>query len=161
MNITRQEHPSSSLKTPRGEASKPTRTSDLSPADLGAKAVEAIKAGFDTAHEQFYGYRQAEQPVECVTCRLRASLPVPRPELARQPAALRAAPLAPRAQRKVYFESTGGFVDCPVYARSDLAPGDALTGPAIVEQMDTTTVLPPGFTARVDVAFNLRLARGR
>jgi len=133
----------------------------LLPSDLGARAMEAIKAGFDSAHEQFYGYRQAGQPVECVTCRLRAALPAPRPELARQPEASRAGPLAPRSERKVFFESIGGFVDCPVYARSDLAPGDVLTGPAIVEQMDTTTVLPPGFTARVDVAFNLRLARGR
>jgi len=133
----------------------------LSPADLGARAMDAIKAGFDAAHEQFYGYRQAGQPVECVTCRLRAALPVPRPALARQPEASRAGSLAPRAERKVFFESTGGFVTCPVYARSDLAPGDILTGPAIVEQMDTTTVLPPGFTARVDAAFNLRLARGR
>jgi N-methylhydantoinase A len=133
----------------------------LSPSDLGANTMEAIKTGFDSAHEQFYGYRQVEQPVECVTCRLRASLPVPRPELARQPSASRAGPPAPRAERKVFFESVGGFVDCPVYVRSDFAPGDALKGPAIVEQMDTTTVLPPDFTAHIDVAFNLRLTRGR
>jgi len=129
--------------------------------DLGAQAMDAVKAGFDAAHEQFYGYRQPEQEAECVTFRLRASLPVPRPELAGQAAAERTGPLTPRVRRKAFFESAGGFVDCPVYARDDLRPGDALAGPAIVEQMDTTTVLPPDFVARVDAVSNLRLARDR
>jgi N-methylhydantoinase A len=125
--------------------------------DLGAPAMDAVKAGFDAAHEQFYGYRQPEQEAECVTFRLRASLPVPRPELAGQAAAERSGSLTAQATRKVFFESAGGFVDCPVYARRDLRPGDTLDGPAIVEQMDTTTVLPLDFTAEVDAVSNLRL----
>jgi N-methylhydantoinase A len=121
--------------------------------------MDAVKAGFDKAHKQFYGYRQPEQEAECVTFRLRASLPVPRPKLAGRSATGRAGSLVPRARRKVFFESAGGFVDCPVYARGDLRPSVVLAGPAIVEQMDTTTVLPPDFAARVDTVSNLRLAR--
>ena len=65
--------------------------------------------------------------------------------------------LAPVAARKVYFDDAGGFVDCPVYERNGLSPGDVLQGPAIVEQMDATTVIPPDFRARVDEFSNLLL----
>jgi N-methylhydantoinase A len=124
---------------------------------LGAQAMNAVKAGFDTAHAQFYGFSQLEQEVECVTFRLRASLPVPRVELAGPAPAARIKALQPRSRREVFFEDVDGFVDCAVYARADLRPGDVLDGPAIVDQMDTTTVLPPHFRARVDAVSNLRL----
>jgi len=129
--------------------------------DLGARSMDAVKAGFDAAHEQFYGYRQQDQETECVTFRLRASLPVPRPELVGEVSGGRTEALAPRTTRSVFFEQAAGFLECPVYARNDLRPGDMLKGPAIVEQMDTTTVLPPGFTAKVDAVCNLRLGRDR
>ena len=119
--------------------------------------MDAVKVGFDTAHEQFYGFSQPEQEAECVTFRLRASLPVPRAELAGPAPAARIAALQARSRREVFFEDLDGFVDCAVYARADLRPGDVLDGPAIVEQMDTTTVLPPYFRARVDAVSNLRL----
>ena len=92
-------------------------------------------------------------------CYQPAPLPAPRPELAGPAAGKRSAALSARARRHVFFESADGFVDCAVYARGDLRPDDVLRGPAIVEQMDTTTVLPPDFTARVDAIGNLRLAR--
>jgi N-methylhydantoinase A len=124
---------------------------------LAGQAMDAVKAGFDLAHEQFYGFAQAQQEVECVTFRLRASLPVPRPELSGPAPEERSEVLQPRSRREVFFDESDGFVDCAVYARADLRPGDVLDGPAIVEQMDTTTVLPPQFRARVDAVSNLRL----
>ena len=57
---------------------------------------------------------------------------------------------ARKGTRKVYFEEAGGYVDCDTYERSRLAAGNVIAGPAIVEQMDTTTVIPPGQTATVD-----------
>ncbi len=57
---------------------------------------------------------------------------------------------AHKGTRKVYFEEAGGYVDCDTYERSRLAAGNVITGPAVIEQMDTTTVLPPGETATVD-----------
>jgi N-methylhydantoinase A len=60
----------------------------------------------------------------------------------------------------VYFDESDGFGDCPVYARVDLRPGDVLEGPAIIEQMDATTVVPPRFRATVDRHLNLYLATG-
>lgn len=55
-----------------------------------------------------------------------------------------------KGTRKVYFEEAGDYVDCVTYERSRVAAGNVISGPAIIEQMDTTTVLPPGETAKVD-----------
>ncbi|HXC75877.1 MAG TPA: hypothetical protein VNU19_02390 [Candidatus Acidoferrum sp.] len=60
------------------------------------------------------------------------------------------------SHRPVWFESVG-FVDTEVYVRSDLAPGDRIVGPAIVEQEDTTTVVDPEMLAVTDGHGNLIL----
>jgi N-methylhydantoinase A len=67
----------------------------------------------------------------------------------------------PRGTRSVYFETTSAWADCPVYWRDDLAAGAALKGPAIVEQIDSTTVLYPGDRARVDPHGNILMTVGR
>ena len=59
--------------------------------------------------------------------------------------------------RPVYFGGTGWVRDCPVAQRETLPPGTRLPGPMIVEQMDTTTVVPPDFDLEVDAATNLIL----
>ena len=63
------------------------------------------------------------------------------------------------ASRRVYFEQAPGFVDCPVYAREACLPGDRFGGPAIIEQMDCTTVVPPGWRVEVDDLLNLLLRK--
>jgi N-methylhydantoinase A len=93
-----------------------------------------------------------------VTFRLRAWLALPRHELLRVNLPPRAGVPKPAGTREVYFEESGGFVRCAVYERGELRPGDELAGPAIIEQMDATTVLPPAFTARVDAHYNLMIA---
>ena len=67
--------------------------------------------------------------------------------------------LEPISERPVWFESTG-FVRAPVYNRSKLFPGAEFNGPAIVEQMDATVVVPPGFAATVEAHSLLILKRG-
>ena len=52
-------------------------------------------------------------------------------------------------------DARAGYIDCPVFDRAQMIPGDTIEGPAIIEQMDTTTVIPPEFKARVDAALNL------
>jgi N-methylhydantoinase A/oxoprolinase/acetone carboxylase beta subunit len=59
--------------------------------------------------------------------------------------------------REVWLPEAGGFVACPVYDRDRLAAGNRFTGPAIVEQMDATTVVLPGMTAFVEPYLNLIL----
>ncbi len=57
----------------------------------------------------------------------------------------------------MWLAEAGDVVDCPIYARDALRPGNRFAGPAIVEQMDATTLVPPGWSARVDAYLNLIL----
>ena len=118
--------------------------------------VAAVRRGFDAEHRRLYGYDQPEKPIELVTFRLRARVPI-EPLAARgRDGARRAAVPMPGGTRRTFFAETG-FCSCPVFARDELRPGDRLAGPLIVEQMDTTTVVPPGFAMTVDGQGNLVL----
>jgi N-methylhydantoinase A len=77
------------------------------------------------------------------------------------------AAVAPRArdlasaqvgERRAWF--AGGFAATPIYDRARLPADGRIAGPAIVEQPDTTTVVPPGWTALVETSGNLRIRRG-
>ena len=110
--------------------------------------LAALVEHFHTQHEALNGYASREHPVEVVT--LRCAVVVPRglsaALAARQTAAPHRSVHHPRAmaQREVWFESTG-LVDTPVYDRTALAPGARFEGPAIVAQMDATSLIPPGY----------------
>jgi len=60
--------------------------------------------------------------------------------------------------RSAYFDDTGDFTETPIYDRSRLPVGCSIEGPAIVEQMDTTVLIPPNARARVDERLNLVIA---
>ncbi|MDB5812185.1 MAG: hypothetical protein JWN94_4307 [Betaproteobacteria bacterium] len=122
-----------------------------------AKALAATKANFNAAHRGMFGYDSPEKPIELVTFRLRARTSVARGDFGGAQATARKGALTPAATRKVYFDKSCGFVECPVYDRDALKPADTFRGPAIVEQMDCTTVVPPDFNVRVDDAGNLLL----
>ena len=125
-----------------------------------AKALATVKENFHAAHREMYGYASLDKPLELVTCRVRARLAGARREATDSKVSARAGALQPIASRQVYFEQAQGFVDCPVYLRDDLRALDRLTAPAVIEQMDCTTVVPPGWNVHVDVAFNLLLRNG-
>ena len=127
------------------------------PLDIGT--MQALKSTFHETHMRLYGYHQPAKVVELVTFRIKASLPVAKPDLKSFAVKTRRASPQPSARRDVFFQDEGGFVDCPIYQRQDLAAGDRLTGPAVIEQMDTTTVIPPDFAAEVDPLLNLLIAR--
>jgi N-methylhydantoinase A len=118
----------------------------LTPADLARR--------FHRAHRQAFGYASPDEPTDLVTFRVAVSLPVARPEIA-----IAAEPGAPlRAARPVYFESTEGFVETPELERARLAPGYSVVGPAVIAQLDCTTVVEPGQRVTVDERGNLVIA---
>ncbi len=120
----------------------------LTPGDLARR--------FHRAHRRAFGYASPGEPTELVTFRVAVTLPVARPAIAVEPE-----PGDPsRGMRPVYFESTKGFVDTPVLERARLAPGRLVRGPAVIEQVDCTTVVEPGQTATVDDHGNLLIAVG-
>lgn len=63
----------------------------------------------------------------------------------------------PSESRQVYFSSNGGWAEVPVYHRSELKAGAKLSGPAIIDQLDATTVIPPGDLAEIDEWSNIRI----
>jgi N-methylhydantoinase A len=127
-------------------------------APVTAAGVAAAVAAFHAVHERVYGYARAQQHVEFVNFRAVHTFPLPRPAV--RPAAPATGRLdeAQVGERRAYF---GRFVPTAIYERGRLPLGARLAGPAIVEQPDTTTVIPPGVTALVDTAGNLRLRRDR
>jgi N-methylhydantoinase A len=121
----------------------------------GPALLAALRVGFERAHEQMYGYVAAEEPIQAVTFRLEAIGAVKQAELRRHEPATRPAEAAITGRRPVWLAEARDFVTCPVFDRDALAPGHRVAGPAIVEQMDATTVLLPGQTASVDPYLNL------
>jgi N-methylhydantoinase A len=121
----------------------------------GPALLKALTAGFERAHEQLYGYIAEEEPVQAVTFRLEAVGAVRRAELTAHPPAATDVADARVGDRDVWLVEAGGFVACPVYDRERLGPGHRVTGPAVVEQMDATTLVLPGQTATVDAYANL------
>jgi N-methylhydantoinase A len=110
---------------------------------LGAPSLARLVATFHKRHKAFYGYDMTAQPVEIVTLRLVVT--VRRRAPLKEPANLgrSSARMVMVEKRKVWFAETG-FVGTPVYDRARLPALCRIAGPAIIEQMDTTTVVPPG-----------------
>ncbi|HMK78100.1 MAG TPA: hydantoinase/oxoprolinase family protein, partial [Xanthobacteraceae bacterium] len=124
---------------------------------ITGKTLEALARGFADAHQRMYGFLAENDPVQLVTFRLEATGLVSKATLREHPLAGADASAAVRAHREVWLAERRDFVSCPVYAREELKPGNRFAGPAIVEQMDATTVVLPGMTARVDAYLNLIL----
>lgn len=121
--------------------------------DPDAAALAAAVASFHRRHEERYGYSAPGEPVQAVTVRLTATAPAAEIGTVTLPPAT--GPAEPASVRKVYFTETATAVDCPVYERASLGAGAIVPGPAIVGQLDSTTVILPGQHARVDAAGNL------
>ena len=120
-------------------------------------SLQALAAGFADVHRQRYGFVADGDPVQIVTLRVEATGVVRKAELLAHPEAGPDAAGAIVQHRAVWLAEAGDFVDTPVYGREALRPGNRFSGPAIVEQMDATTLVPPGWSARVDSYLNLIL----
>ncbi len=119
--------------------------------------IAALAEGFADAHRQRYGFVAEGDPVEIVTLRLEAIGTVAKAELRDHPEAGPDATKAITGRRPIWLPEAKDFVETPIYDREALKPGNRFAGPAIVEQMDTTTLVPPGMAARVDRWLNLIL----
>jgi N-methylhydantoinase A len=132
---------------------------------LGDNAVDEALESFQREHERAYGHCAPSEPVEWVNLRLTAVGAIPKPQQRRlrcrgmaeggEPAEDVAA--AQRSRRPVYFAEAKGYVDCPVYDRYRLADGSVIEGPAIVEELDSTTTIHPGYRVVVDACGNLHV----
>jgi N-methylhydantoinase A len=129
---------------------------ELKSGGLDEAALARLVNGFHRRHKDHYGYDMRGQPVEIVNLRLAvtARRRNPREEGIRMKRGNLRDALAER--RRVWFPETG-FITAPIYDRDRLPADCHLTGPAIIEQMDATTVVPPGARLRGDRLGYLRL----
>ena len=125
--------------------------------DITAGTLAVLAARFAEAHQRLYGFAAAEDPVQMVTFRVEASGLVPKASFAAGEDAGSDATAAVIGTRSVWLPEAGGFTDCPVYARERLRAGNRFAGPAIIEQMDATTVVLPGMVAAVERHLNLTI----
>jgi N-methylhydantoinase A len=118
----------------------------------GKNDVAAIEANFLAAYRERFGRALDGLPMEALTWRLAAS--APGRDIAMEGAQKSEAGAAQRGSRRALFEGHG-WCDCAVYDRYRLAPGAAFTGPALVEERESTCVIPPGAQVSVDRHRNL------
>jgi N-methylhydantoinase A len=127
---------------------------------LMAESLADARDRFDERHAQIHGHAAKERPVEVVSYRLRVRVSVPKyqPRQEAVPTSLPPVDAAIKGTREVHFGGKAS-VDATLYERDKLAVGAVVSGPAIVEQFDATTVIPSGWTGRVDGYRNLILER--
>ena len=125
------------------------------------ETLKALRAGFTEAHKRLYGFAVEDERIFCVTFRAEAVGQVEKATLASSTPGPEDARHAIIGARQTWYPETGCFTETTLYARERLRPGMRFDGPAIVEQMDTTTLIPPGVSAHVDATENLILELGQ
>jgi N-methylhydantoinase A len=122
----------------------------LGPDDLDDDtALMRVKGAFDQLHETTYSYSAPQDQAEIVNVGMLATGLMPRIELRAVPTGERSPCAAHTGSRPVFFGEVNGFVPSDVYDRYALRVGNVIDGPAIVEEVDSTTVVHPGYQAEV------------
>ncbi len=116
---------------------------------VSRQALDAVIQEFHTRHEQLYGFA-LDQPVEIVTLRVAASGNVGSVDMPVLPTGLDSPEKAIASERQVFFDEAGGFVKTNIYHFDRLAPGSSISGPAVLEGMDSTVLINPGWTGQID-----------
>jgi N-methylhydantoinase A len=126
--------------------------------EVSLPVLEQMTQAFHRRHTEQYSYCSEDAPVELVTLRVRATGAIRKlstPTLRRNGRA----ESAEIGSRQVYFGRDRGFLEARIFNRDHLQPGAAFRGPAVVEQMDSNTVVPPDYGCHVDEFGNLVLRR--
>jgi len=129
----------------------------ISPDEVRANGLGDLEERFNHLHEQLYGFRMHETEAEIVNLRAIGFGSVPKPELPTGSAGSEDASGAVTDEHAIVFE--GAQVPTKIYDRARLAPGMRFDGPAIVTEFDSTTVVLPGYSAHIDVNFNILIDR--
>jgi N-methylhydantoinase A len=116
---------------------------------LGSQHLGTITASFEAAYRTLYHRLPQGMPIEALNWRVRVAGPSP-PMPPMKGGGSAGAGGAVKGRRQAYFDEEGGFVEVPVYDRYALAPGVWFSGPAIVEERESTAVIGPGAHCRVD-----------
>ncbi len=123
---------------------------------LSENDLTVMIESFYEAHERNYGYFNSTEPTQLITYRVEALGERPKINLSPRQITEANSQAQVRDSRQVYFgQDLGGWITCDIYWRDDLSPGNKISGPAMIEQMDTTTIILPGHSAEIDEYLNL------
>ncbi len=112
------------------------------------EALDGLLAAFHRQHQREFAYAQEDRPVEFFGIRVAGIGTLVKPALPDLPRG-DGAPVTTEF-RSVWFDEAGGFVETPIHQRTAFRAGQAFQGPAIVEQLDSTVVIPPATRVRVE-----------
>ena len=137
-------------------------TVPIQPGVIEKRDFARIEDAFSREYARLYGRTESRYPLEALNWKASISGPptsvtlaASQPEQAESEAAL-------KGKRPVHLGGTQGTVDCPIYDRYKMASGVCLSGPAIIEEDECTTIVAPGWQAEVDGHLNIILtATGR
>ncbi len=115
---------------------------------------------FDRVYQSLYGREGPPVGLEALTWRVVSRGPRPPVIRAGTDAVTGDAAVARKGERPAFFASAGGFVETPVYDRYRLGPGSTMTGPAIIEERESTAIIGPGGQVHVDEGLNIVVGLG-
>jgi N-methylhydantoinase A len=121
---------------------------DLPPGAIGPGYIDQVSISFRNTYEKNYGYGDAETPVEVVDWYLMATVPRPANSSRAINVAHGGAALG-RRRRQAYFPEAGGYIGCDVVSRYAMRPDEIVSGPAIIEENETSTVILPDDRATI------------
>jgi N-methylhydantoinase A len=119
-----------------------------------APTREELRELFEAAHEERYGYRDADQELELVTVRVAATLPGAEPSLTAE-----GSPAPGDAEPETTRPATLGGETLELRVLRSPPPGSAISGPAVVELPEATLLVPPGWSGAVDDTGTIKLER--
>ncbi len=125
--------------------------------DPGPIDIDTVVERFHSEHEREFSYRRNEAAVELYRLELAAIGATDDVRLPRGEPSPDAALPEPASVREVWFDGAEQPVDTPIYIRDALPVGVRFTGPAVVDQLDTTTLIPPNVEAEIDENLNIRM----
>jgi N-methylhydantoinase A len=124
---------------------------------LTAKEMEGVARAFHALHEQVHSFSVPEAPVIIETIRVQGKGQIEKPPLPAFPEGAADASHVLKGERAVYDAERKGFGAWRIYNRERLSAGHVVAGPAIIEEMTSTTVIPPGAVSVVDRFQTLRI----
>jgi N-methylhydantoinase A len=130
---------------------------DMIQGKMDRSSIQKLEAMFHERHKSLFGHASPEGGVEFITLSVAAIGPIEKEEMYEIEEGSEDSEHAMKGVRQVFFEDFKGYGDCNTYDRYALKANNVIRGPAIVEQMDTTIVIPPKQRARVDRFGNIMI----
>ena len=126
-------------------------TVNVDPFEITEDALDRLKAAFHARHEELYTYAEPQSPVEVVNVESAITGGVDKPgRITIAPG--KGVHSALSGTREMIFNPEGTPHETPVYDGNLLGAGDCVTGPAVIEEVTTTIVIEPGWSAELDAS---------